>query len=342
MPHCCGGSRVSGDIMSTRSLLLFAAASLAACSSGDDGLDTTTPPVSAAELCVSSDCGERTVLLPLAGAENLIFSPEGRLFVSGGENLFEIHKNDDDSFRADVISSESAGFTGLVVRAGYLYAASGDGRLWGGALTATPRIVPIHTMTGMCIANGAALGADGRIYVVDEPLSICVPDPKIKRFTLDAADPLKVVDEEVWLQGSPLGLLPFGIGNTLRFPNGLQSDGPRFYGTDGGSIYTIDLLEDGSAGPVTPIYFTVDAHDDLGLVADGVLLTNFLTGRISLISRDGELQQATAPATFSFPSSVRLGRPPMFEATDIVVTETGLLLDHSLPLDYISVFRRRN
>jgi hypothetical protein len=218
---------------------------------------------------------------------------------------------------------------------------AGDGRLWGGALTAAPTIAPIHTMNGMCIANGAALGADGRIYVVDEPLNICIPDPKIKRYTLDAADPLKVIDEEVWVQGSPLGLMPFGLGNTLRFPNGLQSDGSRFYGTDGGSIYTVDLQDDGSAGAVAPIYFALDVHDDLGLVADGVLLTNFLTGRISLISREGELLQATAPATFSFPSSVQLGRPPMFEATDIVVTETGLLLDHSLPLDYVSVFRRR-
>lgn len=328
--------------MSARTLLLLAAALLAACSSDDDATDNAVAPVMAADLCVSSDCGERTVLLPLPGAENLTFSTDGRLFVSGGQNLFEIHKNSDGSFRAEVISSESAGFTGLVVRDGYLYAVSGDGRLWAGALAPTPVIAPIHDMTGMCIANGAALGADGHIYVVDEPLSVCVPDPKIKRFTIDPADPLRVVDEEVWVQGSALGLLSLGIGNTLRFPNGLQSDGRRFYGTDGGSIYTVDLQDDGSAGPVTPIYFTVDVHDDLGLVADGVLLANFLTGRISLISRKGELLQATAPGTFSFPSSVRVGRPPMFETTDIVVTETGLLLDHSLPLDYLSVFRRKD
>ena len=321
--------------------ILLLVSLLTACSSGDNSPDTRTT-VTAADLCVSTDCGERTILLDLPGAENLTFADDGRLFVSGGQGLFEIHKAVDGVFRADRISTEATGFTGLAIRSGYLYASSGDGRLWGGALTATPQIAPIHTMSGMCIANGTALGADGNLYVVDEPLNVCIPDPKIKRFTIDPNDPLKIVNEEVWVQGSALGLLSVGVGNTLRFPNGLQSDGHRFYGTDGGSIYTVDLLADGSASEVMPIYFTVDVHDDLGLVDGGVLLANFLTGRISLISREGGLLQATAPATFSFPSSVRLGRPPMFEPTDVVVTETGLLLDQNLPIDHLSVFRRRD
>ncbi len=327
--------------MNNKLALLLAAALIAACSDDDAGNSNAPPTTGVAELCVNSDCGERTILLDLPGAENLTFSSDGRLFVSGGSGLFEIHKNDDGSFRADQISTESTGFTGLAIRDGYLYASTGDGRLWGGEISATPQIAPIRTMTGMCIASGTALGADGNIYVVDEPLSVCVPDPKIKRFTIDPNDPLKVVNEEVWVQGSALGLLSVGVGNTLRFPNGLQSDGNVFYGTDGGSIYSVELLADGSAGPVTPIFFTVDVHDDLGLVADGVLLANFLTGRISLISRDGELLQATAPATFTFPSSVRLGRPPMFEPTDIVVTGDGLAGGQSLPLDHLSLFGRK-
>ncbi len=38
---------------------------------------------------------------------------------------------------------------------------------------------------------------------------------------------------------------------------------------------------------------------------------------------------------------MRLGRPPMFESTDILVTETGVLVDQSLPLDHLSLFRRK-
>lgn len=320
---------------------LLVAAAMTACSSGADGDAGTPPDVSAADLCVNSDCGERTILLDIPGAENLTFAPDGRLFVSGGGGVFEILKNDDGAFRMVQIAPEARGYTGLAIRNEVLYAISGDGGVWAAALNAAPHLRRIHDMSGMCIANGTAVGADGALYVVDEPLNLCVPDPKIKRLRLADNDPFTVVEESVWVQGSPLGLLSFGVGNTLRFPNGLQADGNRFYGTDGGSIYTVDLQPDGSAGPVTPIYFTVDVHDDLGLVDGGVLLADFLTGRISLLSREGKLLQATLPGTFTFPSSVRMGRPPMFEPTDIVVTETGVLVDQSLPLDHLSVFRRK-
>lgn len=326
-------------------MVMAAALWLAACGggssddSGNGGVDA--PPVKLEDLCVNSECGERTILLDIPGAENLIFSRDGRLFVSSGSGVFEIHKSADGSFRADSISPESCGYTGLAIRGDYLYSSCGDGRFWATRLSATPQLQLIHTMSGMCIANGTALGSDGRIYVVDEPLNICVPDPKIKRLTIDPSDPMKVVNEEVFVQGSALGLLSLGIGNVLRFPNGLQSEGNRFYGTDGGSIFHVDLLPDGTAGEVTPILFEVDIHDDLGIAGDGLLLANFLTGRITLISKEGEVLQATAPGTFTFPSSVRLGRPPMFEPTDILVTETGVLVDQSLPLDHLSLFRRK-
>lgn len=320
--------------------LLLAAVLLAGCS--DDGSDAASaPPVRAADLCVNSQCGERKVLLDIPGAENLTFSDDGRLFVSSGSGVYEIHKNVDGSFRADSISPEACGYTGVAIRQGVLYVACGDGRFWATRLDAAPQLRLIHTMSGMCIANGTALGADGRIYVVDEPLNLCVPDPKIKRLTLDPADPFKVIAEEVFVQGSALGQLHLGLDNVLRFPNGLQAEGSRFYGTDGGSIYTVDLLPDGSAGEVTPIFFEVEAHDDLGIAGDGLLLANFLAGRITLISKTGELLQATEPGTFTSPSSVRLGRPPMFEPTDILVTETGVLGDQSLPLDHLSLFRRK-
>ncbi|MGB1563927.1 MAG: hypothetical protein ACPHN2_20745 [Sinimarinibacterium flocculans] len=318
---------------------LAAVALLAVLCGCSDTEGTPAPAVDATMLCVSSECGERTVLLDIPSAENLVFSNDGRLFVSSGVGVFEIVQDADGQFARELIS-EARGYTGLAVKGDVLYAISGDGAVWATRLDA-PQLQVIHTMTGMCIANGTAVGADGNLYIVDEPLNLCVPDPKIKRLTLDPGDPFKVTHEEVWVQGSELGLLSFGVGNTLRFPNGLQADGTRFFGTDGGSIYHVDLLPDGSAGAVTPNFFEVDVHDDLGLVDDGVLLANFLTGRISLISRDGELLQATAPGVFSFPSSVRLGRPPMFAPTDIVVTETGVLLDNNLPLDHLSVFRRR-
>lgn len=307
---------------------------------GDAGAPAPVSGVDASSLCVSDACGERTVLLDIPAAENLIFADDGRFFVSSGAAVREIFKNEDGSFRGEIISSDSCNFTGLAIRAGFLYASCGDGTFWAGALTQPVQLNPIYTFNNMCLPNGTTLGPDGRIYVVDEPLDLCVPDPKIARLTLDPADPLRVIAEETWVQGSPLGQLHLGLNNVLRFPNGLQNDGTEFYSTDGGSVFRVDLLPDGSAGEVMPLFFTVGIHDDLGLVPGGILVADFLNGRIKLLSRDGQLLQQTGLQGFSSPTSVRLGRPPMFAPDDILVTETGVLGDQNLPIDYLSIFRR--
>lgn len=317
---------------------------LAACMRSDDpaaAAGGAAPMPATADLCVSSDCGEKIELLDLPGAENQLFSDDGRLFVSAGSGLYEIHKSAAGEYSAELIS-DACGFTGLAIRNGYLYAACGSSELYAGPLAVPMRVEHIFDFEGMCIPNGTALGPDGKIYVVDEPLNICVPDPKIVRLTVSESDPMQIVSQEVWVQGSALGGLFLGLDNVLRFPNGLVREGTRFYSTDGGSVFHVDLLPDGSAGPVTPLYFSPTAHDDLGLAgADGLVVTDFFLGRLVLVSRSGELLQSTLPGLFSFPSSARLGRPPMFEPTDIVVTETGVLVDQNLPLDRLSLFRRR-
>lgn len=300
-----------------------------------------TPELPLPPLCVSSDCGEKLVLLDFPSAENLTFSPDGRLFVSGGLGVFEVTRDAAGSFHAADIAPGCGSGLGLAVHRGQLYAICSGQRLFAGALGATPQLAEVFQLRGMCISNGMAVGADGNLYVVDEPLNLCVPDPKIVRLKLDPADPRKVLSQETWVQGSPLGQLHLGLDNVLRFPNGLQARGNRFFGTDGGSLYSVDLLPDGTAGPVTPIHFEVAVRDDLGIAGDDLLVTDFATGRIQLISQAGVALQATARGLFSSPSSIRLGQPPMFAPGDILVTETGVLTDNDLPLDRLSLFRRK-
>lgn len=322
---------------------LLLPALLGACQGAGRGLDNAAA-VDAGALCVNSTCGEVIELVSIPDAENIHFTPEGRLFVTGGSNIYEVIQTGDLSYEAMSLSELSCSFTGMAQKQDILFALCGDGTLFAGDIDEQVEMLPIFEMDGMCIANGTALGPDGNLYIVDEPLDpTCLPpDPKIARLILDPADPRQVVRQETWVQGSALGLLAFGVGTDNRFPNGLAVRDNRFYATDGGSVFFVDLLPDGGHGPVTPIYFGLTAHDDLSLAGDSLLVTDFFLGRIFQISLDGDLLQETLPLTFDFPSAVQLARPPMFRADDILVTEKGILLEQNLPIDVLSLFRRRS
>jgi hypothetical protein len=296
----------------------------------------------AADLCVSSSCGESSFLVHIPDAENILFGPGGRLFVSGGQNVYEVTRGPYGEFAARPLAAQPCNFTGLAIHRNHLYASCGEGPLYAGKLAGDVALAPIYRFEGMCIPNGTAVGPDDRLYVVDEPLNCLQPDPKVVALTLDPADPLKVTAQQVWVQGSPAGLLWMGQDNVLRFPNGLLRDGHTFYGTDGGSVYAVSVGNDGAAGEVTPLFFEETAHDDLALGgSDGLLVTDFFKGRIFLLARDGTLLQQTDPGTFSEPSAVRLGQPPLFERTDILVTDKGVIGEESLPLDGLYLFRRK-
>lgn len=297
--------------------------------------------LSAADLCVSNDCGEAIPLLDIVDAENLLFGPGGRLFVSGGRNVYEVTRSG-DAFQARPLSAQECNFTGLTIQRNHLYASCSDSRFFAGRLDHDVALAEIYRFSGMCIPNGTAAGPDGRIYVVDEPLNCAEADPKIVALTLDPHDPMKVSAQQVWIQGSPAGLLWLNQDALFRFPNGLVRDGNTFYGTDGGTVYSVFVGDDGAAGPVQPLFFEPTAHDDLGLAFDdGLLVTDFFKGRIVLLSRAGELLQETLPGTFVEPSSVRLGQPPMFDPTDILVTDKGVITEESLPIDRLWLFRRK-
>jgi hypothetical protein len=303
----------------------LAALALAAChasSSGNNAAGAAPPtPPAAADLCVSSGCGTRTVLLEIPGAENLLFTPEGRLFVSGSENVYEVTRDASGVWQAAPLSASGCNFTGLAQIANTLYANCFDGQLYAATLTGTPALTPIHDL-GLAAANGLTDGPDGELYAVNGPLSpSAFPDPKIVRIDLDPANPLAVLAQSDWL-----------LTGDLTFPNGIQRSGRMLFFTQSetldaapGKLMQVEVLADGSAGEPAAIGYFDALLDDFGLAGERFLLTDYAGGRIALMNADGDIEQETLPLSFDNPSSVKLGRPPLFGERDLVITETGVV-----------------
>jgi hypothetical protein len=298
---------------------------------GGDGRNSTVDP---AKLCVDSGCGEKTVLLTIPDAENLLFSSDGRLFVSGGTNVFEITRNGEEWVATPLLDG-SCNFTGLAIQRKTLYANCFDKQLYAAALTGHPQLKPIHQYD-IAAPNGLTDGPGNTLYLANGPLATnALPNPQLRRLQLDPSDPMKVLSDEVWTRE---GLLA---------PNGVQRKDHTIYVSNSGlgglaELRAYDIQPDGSAGPGRQVASFLSLPDDFSLVGDSFLVAGFGTSQIALIGPDGALLSSTTLLSFSFPSQVRAGRPPLFAPTDIVVTEKGILGDNASPIgNRLSVFRRK-
>lgn len=323
-----------------KKLSLLIALGLCACGSptfeAPRNTPVTPPNPPAVTLCVSNDCGAKTTLATIPDAENQIFTDDGRLFVSGGTNVFEITESAGDYIAAPIASSD-CNFTGLAIQNNYLYANCADGTLFGGAITTNTLIEPIYNYVGVSFANGMAVDSSGRLYTVDGPVSSSgLPTPKIVRLIIDASDPSNITSQETWLN------------NGLSFPNGLAFADDTFYFTDSqllpvqaGAVRSVPLNPDGSAGAVTTVRVWNSILDDLSVLPDGrILIADFQSGLVALLTADGTVEQQTTALTFSSATSVQLGQPPLFSNTDVLVTEKGILGDTSSNTgNVLSVFR---
>lgn len=320
------------------SLPLAAAAvlSLSACGGGDaiGGVPAPHPT----ERCFDLDCGVIETVARIPDAENLLFSPQGRLFVSGGTQVFEIQREPNGAFRAQPLSATECNFTGLAIRAETLYANCFDGQLYAAPLSAVQTLAPIANL-GVASPNGLAVGPDDALYLANGPLATsALPDPRLLRVRLDPTDPLQVEGVGSWLDE---GLLA---------PNGLQRSGETFYVSDSellnpGVIRTVRWTPQGPAEAQVLSRFT-SLPDDLSLLpaADGVyvIATEFVSGGLRLIAPDGTTVASLPSGTFSSPTQARAGQPPLFSSEDLLVTEKGLIGDTQSPLgNRLSVLRRR-
>ncbi len=288
----------------------------------------TPDPKAPADAAAAADPNDRllpfgsakTLVDGITAAEDLLFSGDERLFVTGNDGVYELTRDPSGTVQAaNLLAGQSCVFTGIVEVLTTLYAVCADytnSYLYAAALAgapAAPTFRKVYTLTGTVLANEIAADPDGRIYVAASLQG------KILRLQLSPTDPFTVSAQETWLS------TPSGI-----FPNGVKYLDSRIYWTDslGGSVSQAYILRDGTAGPISTFIDLDDGFfDDLYVNSNGtVLVASYLLGYVRAYGPPplGGLIAQTPPGAFTNPADVlpAHGRFGLGEG-DLLVADKG-------------------
>jgi len=257
-------------------------------------------------------------IVRIPDAENALFTPDGRLFVTGGENAFEVVR-EGRALAARPLSPTPCNFTGLALRGDVLYATcvqgavtNGEPLLMAGRVSQGARLAQIHRFSSVSLPNGIAFTDVGRLLVADSDLL----DSKLVELSFSPRDPFRVLQERTF---DDRGFL---------MANGLKVLEDTVFVTDLSTIKTVEIRADGSAGRSRVLVRRTGIFDDLSVSRSGILVTDFLFGRIEAYTLDGRFQGASGPR-FVGPSSVTPTVAGVLPASRLLVTEKGILGDLS-------------
>lgn len=252
--------------------------------------------------------GTRSTLVDgITAAENLLFTSDGRLLVTGNDGVFEVRRDAAGEATAELLVTASpCNFLGITEVNGTVYANCSDfttSAIYAARLSASPDFRLLVSLPDVTLANGLAHDDAGHLYVAQTMQN------QILRVTLSPSDPFQVASTDVWLAGSGL------------FTNGLKVLDDTIYWSDFGGINRAKILSSGGAGRVRTFASALTFFDDLFVDGDGMLIADYLGNAVRAYTSRGRLIAQT-PAVFGSPSSVvpargRLGLGP----NDLIVAE---------------------
>lgn len=271
--------------------------------------------------------------IKIPDAENQFFTNKGRLFVSGGKNIYEIKKNSSNIlFRSDPLLDFDCYATGMTEKEGYLYATcnslkksllekalcgfqkknfiqclkslTAETYLLAAKLTEKPQFQVVQRLNSISFANGLATDQSGNLYSADSISKVI--------YKINMSDPLQIEEIFPWLKG-------------LIFPNGIKIKNNLMYITDFNLIKKIKIKKNGHPGTSEIIYRSSDFLDDFAFFEQNIIVTKIFEGTVTMIRKDGTI--LNTPPLFIYPSSILQGKKPLFNDNQFIVTDKGFMYE---------------
>lgn len=281
-----------------------------ACASNASSDAAVTP----AELRVSADglrSGHARVLVDgINAAENLVFTSDKRLFVSGDDGIFEIVQQDAGYQKIARHSGETCKFGGLVEVNQVIYANCYDlnsaSSLFAAQLTAAPEFRVIEHLSGYQLANGLTADDEGNLYIG------ATIQGQILRLRPSATDPFTIASLEEYVDSPGL------------FTDGIKFFGGALYWTNFTEIDKAPIVND-RAGRTQTLTTALTFFDDLYVDDAGILVADALNGTIRSYGPHGLFDGTTAASTFDGPSAVlpAAGRLGLSDSALVVTERNG-------------------
>lgn len=276
-----------------------------------------------------SGCFQTQTVAPITAAENIRKTADGRIFVSGDAAIFEILPDGQGAYQAEAITQQDpqnrcAYYAGLAELNGWLFYVCtrfkafsvGDLKFGNaGSLMAyslqSGEVVMVADLSGFLIANGLdALPDDNAILMADEDI---FGKGGVSRFNISFASGVPVVTEmqQHWI----------GPAQKVYAANGVRVVDGNLFLTDIGFLKKLPLDAQGNPQRAQILYRGATVLDDLAPYCDGVLVADFVMGRLIYASADGDVIEKTRSG-FASPSSLLPDASPMFDASQLLVTES--------------------
>lgn len=274
-----------------------------------------------------SGCILKLPLVSVSSAENIRKTTDGRVFITGKNGLYEFQKDSANQFSVTpvYVDEKCSYFAGLTQLQDWMFfvcvnqsgfsAKTGryenGGRLLAFSLLSseTVSVLDLHDYQ---FPNGLdTLPQENAVLIADEDFFGHGGLNKLTVTFDDAGVPVAGDYAHHWL----------GKAQGVNSVNGVRVVNDTLYVTDLGTVKSIHLDDTKNPELALSVYHAPTILDDLDATCDGLIVADFVQGRLIFIPYDGSTP-TVSQAGLSTPSSVLAEANPFVEKGNFLVTES--------------------